>query len=62
MGKESKNEKSFSSPFSRFAKIISLTNEGYGQAGGGFTEHEWFGKNLSIMPVLNQYILIALSF
>ena len=33
-----------------------------GQAGGGFTEYEWFGENLSFMPVLNQYILIILSF
>ena len=33
-----------------------------GQAGGGFTEYEWFGENLSIMPVLNRYILITLSF
>ena len=33
-----------------------------GQAGGGSTEYEWFGENLSIMPILNQYILITLSF
>ena len=33
-----------------------------GQAVGGFTEYEWFGENLSIMSVLNQYILITLSF
>ena len=33
-----------------------------GLAGGGFTEYEWFGENLSIKSVLNQYILITLSF
>ena len=31
--------------------------KGMWQAVGGFTEYEWFGENLSIMSVLNQYIL-----